>query len=210
LSGRIQRNANTFTITDAGQAATISYNSVLPGFLTQFADIGTVMFPPGADKPKFEFEVQIDGTPGVSEITLTVDGQKVTYRNGPQQWSPLVWPGAEGDPGASIKAKGLGKAGDVIRKGDWGLWKLLAEATVTGTAGQQVYSIKWDLNDQQVGVITIRLRPKRAETPLFGVPSRGVRNYLGLFTSLRVPKSIVTGHACQAAAGDAPPPEGGG
>jgi type VI secretion system protein ImpL len=178
---------------------------VLPSFLTQFADIGTVMFPPGADKPKFEFEVQIDGTPGVSEITLTVDGQKVTYRNGPQSWSPMVWPGAEGDPGASIKAKGLGKNGDVVRKGDWGLWRLLAEATVTGTAGQQVYSIKWDLTDQQVGVITIRLRPKRAEAPLFGVPSRGVRKYLELFSSLRVPKSIVTGHVCQAVGAEPAP-----
>src|SRR5690606_11166621 len=201
LSSRIQRNGNSFSVVDAGAAATISYNSQLPGFLTQFADIGTVMFPPGSDKPKFEFEVQIDGTPGVSEIVLTVDGQKVNYRNGPQSWSPMVWPGAEGDPGASIKAKGLGKNADVVRKGDWGLWRLLAEATVSGTAGQQVYTIKWDLSDQQVGVITIRLRPKRAETPLFGLPSRGVRKYLGLFDTLRVPKSVVTGHSCSAAEG---------
>jgi type VI secretion system protein ImpL len=210
LSARIERNGNAFTITDAGAANTISYNSVLPSFLSQYADIGTVMFPPGSDKPKFEFEVQIDGTPGVSEITLEVDGKKVSYRNGPQSWTAMEWPGTEGDPGASLKAKGLGKNGDVTRKGDWGLWKLLAEATVTGSAGQQVYSIKWDLSDQQVGIITIRLRPKRAETPLFGVPARGVRNYLGLFTSLRVPKSIVIGHSCSAADGAAPeePPPG--
>ena len=124
----------------------------------------------------------------------------------PQSWTAMEWPGTEGAPGASIKAKGLGKNGDVMRKGDWGLWKLLAEATVTGSAGQQVYSIKWDLTDQQVGVITIRLRPKRAETPLFGVPARGVRKYLDLFASLNVPKSIVTGHACQSTA--AAPAEG--
>ena len=65
---------------------------------------------------------------------------------------------------------------------------------------QQVYSIKWDLTDQQVGVITIRLRPKRNETPLFGVPSRGSRKFMGLFSSLKVPKSIVSGYSCSAAA----------
>ena len=199
LATRIKRSGNSFRITDSGAAATISYNSQLPGFLTHYGDIGAVMFPPGADAPKFEFEIQIDGTAGVSEITLTVDGQKVSYRNGPQSWKPMVWPGAEGDPGASIKAKGLGKNGDVVRKGEWGLWRLLSEATVTGTAGQQVYSIKWDLSDQQVGVITIRLRPKRAETPLFGVPSRGSRKYLALFDTLKVPRSIVSGHSCPAA-----------
>ncbi len=201
LAGGIERSGSAFRVANRGKASQLEYNSQLPDFLTQYADIGAVMFPPGSDKPKFEFEVQIDGTPGVSETTLEVDGQKVSYRNGPQQWTPMVWPGTEGDPGASIKAKGLGKNGDVVRKGDWGFWRLLAEATVTGSAGQQVYSIKWDLTDQQVGVITIRLRPKRTETPLFGLPARGVRKYLGLFSTLRVPRSVVVGYSCQAPSG---------
>ena len=203
LAGAIQKSGNVFSVVDRGKATQISYNTQLPPFLTDVGDIGAVMFPPGSDAPKFEFEIQIDGTPGVSEITLTVDGQKVSYRNGPQSWKPMTWPGAEGDPGASIKAKGLGKTGDVLRKGDWGFWHLLQEATVSGSAGQQVYSIKWDLSDQQVGIVTVRLRPKRAETPLFGVPSRGSNKYLGLFSSLRVPKSIIGGHSCSAAAGGA-------
>jgi type VI secretion system protein ImpL len=198
LAGGIQKSGNVFSVVDRGKATQISYNTQLPPFLTDVGDIGAVMFPPGSATPKFEFEIQIDGTPGVSEITLTVDGQAVSYRNGPQSWKPMTWPGTEGDPGASIKAKGLGKAGDVLRKGDWGFWHLLQEATVSGAAGQQVYSIKWDLSDQQVGIVTIRLRPKRAETPLFGVPSRGSGKYMGLFSSLRVPKSIISGHSCSA------------
>ncbi len=197
LANQIQQNGKSFKIVKRGAATTVSYNPRLPDYLTQVSDIGVVMFPPGATDPKFEFEVQIDGTPGVSEITLSVDGSKVSYRNGPQTWKPMVWPGTEGDPGASIKAKGVGRNGDVVRKGDWGFWRLLSEATVSGSAGQQVYSIKWDLSDQQVGVITIRLRPKRAETPLFGVPSRGSAKYLGLFSKLRVPKSVVTGYSCK-------------
>nr|WP_255216038.1 type VI secretion system membrane subunit TssM [Pseudenhygromyxa sp. WMMC2535] len=197
LSGRIEKNGNRFSIKSGGKASTLSYNARLPPFLTDVADAGSVMFPPGSAEPKFEFEVQIDGTPGVQEITLTVDGAKVSYRNGPQTWKTMVWPGTEGDPGASIRAKGLSRNGDVSRKGEWGFWRLLAEANVSGAAGQQVYSIKWDLSDQQVGVITIRLRPKRNETPLFGVPSRGSNKYLGLFTSMTVPRSVVAGYACQ-------------
>ena len=81
---------------------------------------------------------------------------------------------------------------------------MLQEATVTGAAGQQVYSIKWDLSNQQLGIITIRLRPKRAETPLFGVPSRGTSKYLGLFSALVVPKSILSGYSCSAADAAAP------
>ncbi|KIG13332.1 IcmF-related protein [Enhygromyxa salina] len=198
LASRIQKSGNAFTMVDGGAAMTTSYNTQVPPFLTQVGDIGAVMFPPGSATPKFEFEIQIDGTPGVSEISLEVDGQKVTYRNGPQSWKPMTWPGTEGAPGASIKAKGLGKTGDVLRKGDWGFWHLLEEATVSGAAGQQVYSIKWDLSDQQVGIVTIRLRPKRAETPLFGVPSRGSGKYMGLFSSLKVPKSIISGYSCSA------------
>lgn len=197
LKGRIERNGNSFKIKKGGAAVTVSYNPRLPDFLTDMADAGSVMFAPGGGDPKFEFEVQIDGTPGVSEITFAVDGQKITYRNTPLKWTPMEWPGSEGDPGASIKAKGLGRNGEVVRNGEWGLWRLLAEATVSGSAGQQVYSIKWDLSDQQVGVITIRLRPKRAETPLFGVPSRGSKKYLGLFTDMRVPRSVVSGYSCQ-------------
>jgi type VI secretion system protein ImpL len=207
LNSRIVKNGNVFNIAPGG-SSTITYNARLPPFLTDVGDVGAVIYPPGADKPKFEFEVQIDGTPGVSEITLTVDGAKFTYRGGPQKWERMTWPG-EGDPQGKISAKGAGgKSGDVNKAGEWGFWRLLGEATVTGSAGQQVYSIKWDLEDQGIGVITIRLKPVRAETPLFGVPSRGSKEYLGLFSDLEVPRSVVSGRACEIAETPAAPAGG--
>ncbi|MFV8749185.1 type VI secretion system membrane subunit TssM [Nannocystaceae bacterium ST9] len=205
LAARIVKNGNVFSIAPGG-SSTLTYNARLPPFLTDVGDIGAVSFPPGSDKPKFEFEVQIDGTPGISEITLTVDGAKFTYRGGPQKWERMTWPG-EGDPGGKISAKGLGgKSGDVNKEGEWGFWRLLGEATVTGSAGQQVYSIKWDLDDQGIGVLTIRLKPVRPETPLFGVPSRGSKDYLGLFANTEVPRSVVSGHACETTETPAPAP----
>ena len=204
LGSRVEQNGGKYSVRATGKSDTLTVNSQIPPFLTDVADIGSILFPPGSTDPKFDFEVQIDGTTGISEITFTVDGQKAVYRNGPQQWITMSWPGSEGDPGASIRAKGLGKNGEVTRKGDWGLWHLLGEATVSGSAGQRVYSIKWDLTDQNVGIVTVRLRPKRSQTPLFGVPSRGTKKYLGVFTSLKVPKSVFSGYSCAAA------PEGGG
>lgn len=194
------------TFFDDAAAAEVSLDAQLPAFLDQLADIGVVMFPPGASAPKFEFDVSIDGTPGVSEITLTVDGASVSYRNGPQTWRPMSWPGTAGEPGASITAKGLGKHADVVRSGEWGFWRLLAAASLSGMAGQQVYRVKWDLSGEGIGVVTIQVRPRRDETPLFGVPGRGTRSYLGLFQPFRVPSSIVAGHACSPASKAAPSP----
>ena len=185
-----------YVITGRYEPGEVTYNAKLPGFLTEVADIGMVLFPSDSEFPRFEFEIQIDGTTGISETIFTVDGQKVTYRHGPQSWTPVVWPGSEGDPGASIRTKGSGKSGDIVRKGDWGLWHLLGEAKIIGDAADQVYSVKWDMTDQGIGIITIRLRPKYPATPLFGVPGRGHEDYLGMFTSFSVPKSVVNGYAC--------------
>lgn len=200
LGTLVERNGDSFRIGDDGAAA--SLDARLPDVLTHVADIGTVLFPKGSSTPSFEFDVQIEGTPGISEITLTVDGAAIRYRNGPLSWQPLRWPGTGADRGASIQAKGLGKNSDRARTGEWGLWRLLADATLAGLAGQQEYKVKWDLGPS-VGVVAIRLRPRRDETPLFALPSRPKNTYLSLFTSLRLPASITGGPACSAAAASA-------
>ena len=197
LSGWVQRDGSDFTLVDRGAGTRISVNPQLPGFLTEVADIGAVFFPPDAGAPLFEFEVQLVGSPGISELALSVDGQTVSYRNEPQSWSAMVWPGTEGDPGASIRAVALQGEGQVMRGGEWGLWRLMDLGTVSGSAGQGVFSVKWDLSDQKLGVVTMYLRPKRPESPLFGVPVRGHSEYLGMFEALRVPSSAFGVGVCE-------------
>lgn len=205
LGGWVQRDGSEFTLVDRGEATRISINAQLPTFLTEVADIGEVLFPPDAEAPLFEFEVQIVGSPGISELSLSVDGQTVSYRNEPPSWSAMVWPGTEGDPGASIRAVALDGEGLVVRGGEWGLWRLMELGTVSGSAGQGVFSVKWDLSDQHLGVVTMYLRPKRLENPLFGVPARGHDAYLGMFTALRVPESAFGAGVC-APPGESPTP----
>ncbi|MCB9521413.1 MAG: hypothetical protein H6708_31540 [Kofleriaceae bacterium] len=201
LATLVPRDGGVFAIADTAAAAGVTVDAALPGFLGRVADLGTVLFPPGATTPTFEFEVQIDGTPGVTEIDLTVDGTTVKYRNGPRSWQPLRWPGTGDARGASLTAKGLGATGQLSHQGDWGLWRLLADATVPGLAGQREYTAKWDLASQQLGVVTVHVRPRRDENPLFGVPGRGVSAYLGLFRGLQAPSPIAGGLACSAATG---------
>ena len=74
-----------------------------------------------------------------------------------------------------------------------------------GLAGQQEFKVKWDLGPP-VGVVAIRLRPRRDETPLFALPSRPRNTYLGLFRSLRLPASLAGGPACPTTA---PPADAG-
>lgn len=203
LAPLVQERDHSFRIADLAAAAAVSLAPELPAFLDRVRDVGIVMFPPGSSTPRFEFEVEIDGTPGLSEITLTVDGQVATHRNGPTRWHSMTWPGSAGAPGARLAVRGPGKRGDLAHPGAWGLWRLLAAATLSGAAGQSVYTVRWQVPGDQLGVVTVRVRPRRAETPLFGRPSRGTATYLGLFSSFRVPPSIAGGPPCSAAGASA-------
>ena len=49
------------------------------------------------------FELQPVPTPGLSEITLEIDGQNLRYRMGPQLWQKFRWPGGD-EEGARIQA----------------------------------------------------------------------------------------------------------
>lgn len=39
------------------------------------------------------FEVQMNPTPGLTDIILTIDGQRLHYRNNTQSWERMTWPG---------------------------------------------------------------------------------------------------------------------
>ncbi|WP_110687084.1 type VI secretion protein IcmF/TssM N-terminal domain-containing protein [Salinicola aestuarinus] len=39
------------------------------------------------------FELQMNPTPGITDIILTIDGQRLRYRNNTQSWERLTWPG---------------------------------------------------------------------------------------------------------------------
>ncbi|MEM9461492.1 MAG: type VI secretion system membrane subunit TssM [Myxococcota bacterium] len=143
-----------------------------------------------------DFDVLIEGAPAVKEVVLTVDGQEVRHRNGPESWTTLTWPG-EGNQGGKLEARGLGVDAEIEREGEWGMFRLIEQGTVRVSPDRRTFIVQWDLSDDGAGLIQIRFRAKTGDSPFFG--PRGTREFLKIFRTkrLRVPKSImVDGPGC--------------
>jgi type VI secretion system protein ImpL len=48
------------------------------------------------------FELQLNPTSGLTDIILTIDGQRLHYRNNTQSWERLIWPGDGESVGARM------------------------------------------------------------------------------------------------------------
>ncbi len=188
----IPLKGNHFELADLGSSSG-KYRQNVANFLNAANEVSQVMFPRGADGLSVEFDVMIEGAPGIKEIVLTVDGEKVKYRNGPQVWGTLKWPG-DGSPGAMVEAHGFNKNAEVQREGEWGLFQLLEEGKVKQLPGTRMFVAQWDFRDEEAGVIIqIKFRPKRADTPFFGYGGR--RSFMSIFRTkhLVVPRSVMYG-----------------
>jgi type VI secretion system protein ImpL len=191
LKNAIPLKGNRFELADLGSSGG-KYRQNVASFLNAANEVSQVMFPRGAEGAEVEFDVMIEGAPGIKEIVLTVDGEKVKYRNGPQVWGTLTWPG-EGTPGASIEAHGFGKRADLESEGEWGFFRLLEQGKVKQLPGTRLFIAQWDFRDEGAGLIQIKFRPKRADTPFFGYGGR--RSFMSIFRTkhLVVPRSVMFG-----------------
>lgn len=143
-----------------------------------------------------DFDVLIEGAPQLKEVVLTIDGQVVRHRNGPENWTTVTWPG-EGDHGAKLEGRAFGVEADLIHEGDWGLFRLLEEGVQRVSSDRRSFTVQWDMGDERAGLVQIRFRPSSGTSPFFG--PQGSRDFLKVFRSkaLRVPRSImVDGPGC--------------
>jgi type VI secretion system protein ImpL len=76
------------------------------------------------------FQVMPQGSPGLSEYTLVIDGQTLRYRNTAPEWTQMVWPNASGVAGARLAAlTNDGRSVELINEpGNNGLGRLLETA----------------------------------------------------------------------------------
>jgi type VI secretion system protein ImpL len=83
---------------------------------------------PSADQTVFQ--VMPQGSPGLSEYTLVIDGQTLRYRNTAPEWTQMVWPNASGVAGARLAAlTNDGRSVELINEpGNNGLGRLLETA----------------------------------------------------------------------------------
>ena len=118
------------TWANMGIQLTPAFVTVMPNCLTA----GATATPAGAAQPPnpatTNFAIQPMPAQGVTELTLDIDGQRLRYRNGQQEWTNFIWPNPAGVPGVRLVAVGNdGLSHEVVNfPGNFGLTKLIESA----------------------------------------------------------------------------------
>jgi type VI secretion system protein ImpL len=118
------------------------------------------------------FQILPQGSPGLAEYTIEIDGQKVRYTA--PQWEQLVWPNPAAVPGARITAITLdGRSVDVLNEpGRFALEKMFGSAR-RKVLDQDVFELSWGTAPS---IVTVQLKiisrpgaapaPARADAPV--------------------------------------------
>jgi type VI secretion system protein ImpL len=190
LKATLDRNGSLFAPSRRFRSSIAYTSEFLDVCLRRGADFTNVLFPPKSDHAVVSFDVNVHSvSPSIAQITFEVDGASHTYRNEPEQWLTITWPG-KGQHGARLRVRGAGGLDEEIsRPGDFGLFRLLDLADVKpGRAGglqdgSATLVATWDLRAaREKAVVSLDLRPSRNENPL--VP--------GYFAAYKCPRVITT------------------
>jgi type VI secretion system protein ImpL len=102
------------------------------------------------------FQILPQGSQGLSEYTIEIDGQKLRYRNTTATWEQFVWPNPSAVPGARITAITFdGKTVDILNEpGRFALTKML-ESAKRKLLGDNLYELAWA---NGTSVVTVQLR----------------------------------------------------
>ncbi len=139
-------------------------------------------------EPNLQFAIRIHPVGAeVAEIAFVVDGQATVYRNEPERWAPVQWPG-KGDPhGGTLVVKGASFTDQIPRLGDFGLFRLLASGGIKPTGqnvgGLPVLAATWNMTRGDQPPVSIDIRPSKTVHP-FG------RDF---FHRLRCPPEVTVG-----------------
>lgn len=184
LAARLERAGNTYVPKAA--ADTLPFRPDFLQCLNVAAEITDATFG-GAQAAAVPFGVKIHPAGStVSEITLTVDGTPTVYRNEPERWVPMTWPGTGSPHGGTLQVRGAGFTDEIPRLGDFGLFRLLEagglKPSPTPVEGAIVLSGAWTLSRAGEAPVTIDLRPAKSVHPFTR----------GMFRRLRCPQSVTT------------------
>ncbi|UJR78603.1 type VI secretion system membrane subunit TssM [Sandaracinus amylolyticus] len=175
LTSQVERDGARYVFaTRLGRDAGSVYRSTLPLFLERSQTITSAFFPPGATDPRVEMDVRVHPVPGAASVRFASGGTLIDYRNGPESWTRVVWPGERPDAGASIEVLGANGLQERVRQeGEWGLFRLMERAARIGGGGPgaRTFTVTWHLPGHDLDV-TIDVRLVRAENPFFAPDDR--------------------------------------
>jgi len=183
LATRLLRSGTRFTPKPTEQKT--GFRGDFLACLQQSQNITEAVFRGDANMPSVPFGVKMQAVgASVSEITLRVDGQAIIYRNEPERWQSMTWPGKDGPAGAAIQVRGASFKDEIRRIGEFSFFRLLAEGGAKPVAqGAVDLEASWQLNQGQTRVV-IQFRPPASRHPF----------QRGFFTSLKCPSAIIAGN----------------
>jgi type VI secretion system protein ImpL len=174
LKATLDRSGSGFSPSRRFKSAIPYSSQFLDVCLKRGQDFTTTLYPPKTDHPSVVFDVNLHSvSPSIGEVTFEVDGVSHTYRNEPEEWLTVTWPGKT-PHGARLRVKGAGGLDEEIaRPGDFGLFRLIDAAQVKpGRAGGRADGVPtlvatWDLRaTRDSASVSLDLRPSRNENPL--------------------------------------------
>ena len=152
----VNRVGMHYKVKDGGASAT--YRKDLGQFLDKAQEITDIFFPNGGAQASVPIEVRPKPSPNITKIVFDVDGQSLTYRNEPERWIALKWPG-EKHTGASIRAYGQRGEELIPSEGEWGFPHLLSMARIAREGGD-ILSATWKLKTTDTD-LRMDIRPSK-------------------------------------------------
>ncbi len=189
LKATLDRNGTTF-VPSRRFKSSIGYSAAfLDQCLKRGAAITDALYAPKAADAAVAFDVNLHSVSStIAEVTFEIDGVAHTYKNEPEQWIHMTWPGKSAH-GARLRVRGAGGVDEEIaRPGDFGLFRLLDAGEVAlgkaaGRAeGASTLTATWELRAAHA-VVKLDLKPARNEHPL--AP--------GFFKGYSCPRQITSG-----------------
>jgi type VI secretion system protein ImpL len=187
LEARLDRNGNRFVPKPSADPLPLR-----PDFLQCLnvaQEITDAIFGTAND-PLVPFSIKIHPVgSAIAEVAFIVDGKATVYRNEPERWLPVQWPGKAQPPGATLRVRGAGFTDEIPRLGDFGLFRLLASGGLkpSGTIaeGMAVLEGTWNLTRPGQPPVTIEFKPSKTVHPFSP----------GFFRRLRCPAAVAHGLA---------------
>jgi type VI protein secretion system component VasK len=143
--------------------------------LTALQVLTPALSSPGSSELQFEFSAFLEPVPdadGVTDVALTIHGERVPYSTGPDSWKAIRWNG-KGPSGASLVVKMRNRPEYRIDvDGDWAIVRLLKKGTLEKAEGTRalpgVFRVAFRVPGTNA-VVNLYLKPKREENPFFGI-----------------------------------------
>ena len=126
-------------------------------------DISNGMFKRGDSNPGANLSVYPFPNSALSESAISIDGSDYHYRNGPQEWQNIAWPGQ--NPGGRVRGVRMGNSAsaELVTDGPWALFRLLEKARISSNQGD-TFVATWSLPDssRQRLNVSFKIRPDRS------------------------------------------------